>query len=243
MTAGAPATTSGPVRFARFAFPPNRLGYCGAGDGHELDEYLGGREDPRLRELATTFEGAYPYLQLLAGSNHRTDPLDPDVVEAYWIGNDLLHHVPLHDFATSIDDRFRRRAGTSWRRFDRTVPDGVANHSYHVLHVMPWVGLMRDGIVDEPLEIVDRCRISWATVVAGAPGDGRVLVRRTPLVWSGSRLVAGDPVVDAVHSAIPVAPGDVVAVHWDWICERLDARQLAWLRRVTLAQVRTLHAG
>ncbi len=242
--------TSGPVRFARFAFPPNRLGYCGPGDGGDLAHCVRGHaasDAPGLREIAAGFEGAYPYLQLLAGCNHRADPLDADVVEAYWIGNELLEHVPLHDFGTSIDERFRRRAGASWRHLDRSVPDGVANHSYHVLHVMPWAGLMRDGIVDEPLRIVDRCRISWAEVLAGPTGtigdDGRVLVRRVPLVWSGSRLTQGDPVTELVDSPIPVEPGDVVAVHWDWICERLDARQLAWLRSVTERQLRDLHAG
>ena len=243
MTVGTVATTSGPVRFARFAFPPNRLGYCGPGDGGELAHYTRGHEDPGLSEIAAGFEGAYPYLQLLAGSNHRPDPLDADVVEAYWIGNELLDHVPLHDFGTSIDDRFRRRAGSSWQHVDETIPDGLANHAYHVLHVMPWAGLMRDGIVDEPLRIVDRCRISWAEVLPGASGGDRILVRRTPLLWSGSRLVYGEAVVDAVDSPIPVEPGDVVAVHWDWICERLDARQLAWLRRVTDRQLRALRAG
>jgi len=240
--------TSGPVRFARFAFPPNRLGYCGPGDGGDLAYYTRGHEDPGLRDIATGFDGAYPYLRLLAGANHRIDPLDPEVVEAYWIGNELLDHVPTHDFGNSIDDRFRRRAGASWRQIEEGIPDGVAHHSFHVMHVMPWAGLLRDGVVDEPLRIIDRCRISWATVIgdvepsAGA-GESRVLVRRVPLVWSGSRLEFGDPVVEHADSPIPVEPGDVVAIHWDWICERLDTRQLTWLQRVTNQQLADLHAG
>lgn len=233
----------GAVRFARFAYAPNQLGYCGPGDGSAVDAAAHGHVDRGFRATAAGFEGAYPYLQLLAGANHRDDPLDADVVEAYWIGNELLDRVPLHDFGRSIDDRFRRRAGTAWRHMGDRLPDGVANHAYHVLHVMPWAGLMRDGIVDEPLRIVDRCRISWAEVLPDVAPDGRLLVRRTPLAWSGSRLVPAAPVVEAVSSAIAVAPGDVVAVHWDWICERLAPRQLAWLRRVTERQLRDLHAG
>jgi hypothetical protein len=240
--------TSGPVRFARFAFPPNRLGYCGPGDGGELAHYTRGHEDPGLRDIAAGFEGAYPYLQLLAGANRRGDPLDADVVEAYWIGNELLDHVLLHDFGNSIDDRFRRRAGVAWRQIEHGIPDGVANHSFHVMRVMPWAGLLRDGVVDEPLRIIDRCRISWATVIGHVDdtpdaGVGRVLVQRQPLVWSGSRLAFGEPVVDAVDSPFSVEPGDVVAVHWDWICERLDQRQLGWLQRVTSRQLTDLHAG
>ena len=240
--------TSGPVRFARFAFPPNRLGYCGPGDGGDLAHYTRGHEDPGLRDIAAGFDGAYPYLRLLAGANHRTDPLDPEIVEAYWIGNELLDHVPTHDFGNSIDDRFRRRAGASWRQIEEGIPDGVAHHSFHVMHVMPWAGLLRDGVVDEPLRIIDRCRISWATVLGhvdatAEAGSDRVLVRRRPLVWSGSRLVFGEPVVEHVDSPFPVEPGDVVAIHWDWICERLDTRQLAWLQRVTNRQLADLHAG
>ncbi|MGE3588083.1 MAG: DUF6390 family protein [Ilumatobacteraceae bacterium] len=243
MTAATLAPPSGPVRFARFAFPPNRLGYCGPGTDGELAHYAAGHEDPGLREMAADFEGAYPYLQLLAGSNRRADPLDSEVVEAYWLGNELLQRVSREDFGRSIDHRFRRRAGSSWRAIEGAIPVGVANHSFHVLHVMPWAGLLRDGIVDEPLRIVDRCRISWAEVLASDCGDGRVLVRRAPLVWAGSRLQYGTPVIEPVDSQIVVEPGDVVAVHWDWICERLDARRLGWLRRVTDEQLNDLRAG
>jgi len=240
---------TGPVRFARFAMPPNQLGYCGPGDDDVLEPYVRGHEDRGLREIAAGFEGAFPYLRLLAGVDQCRDPLDADVVEAYWIGNELLDRVSVHDFGTSIDDRFRRRAGSEWRHIDHTIGEGVANHAYHVMHVMPWAGLLRDGIVDEPLRIIDRCRVSWATVieptgvVRNGSGPFGVLVRRDPLVWSGSRLVFGPPVVEAVSSPFAVDAGDSVAVHWDWICERLDRRQLCWLRRVTNRQLATLRAG
>ncbi len=238
---------SGPVRFARFAMPPNQLGYCGPGDD-ALGPYVRGREDRGLREIAAGFEGAFPYLRLLAGSNRRTDPLDAEVVEAYWIGNELLGRVSSHDFGMSIDDRFRRRAGADWRHIDQTIAGGVANHAFHVMHVMPWAGLLRDGIVDEPLRIIDRCRISWATVVdriPGAPSESavEVLIRRVPLEWSGSQLVFGRPAIERVRSPFDVEAGAVVAVHWDWICERIDPRQLSWLRRVTNCQLQTLRAG
>lgn len=235
----------GPVRFARFAYPPNRLGFCGPRDD-EFARYVSGTSDGGLRESAEQFEGAYPYLRLLAGANHCDDPLDAAVVEAYWIGNDLLTRVPNHDFGRSIDDRFRRRAGARWRHVAEALPTGVANHCFHVFRVMPWVGLLRAGVVDEPLSIVDRCRISWAEVVGpvdpGSP-DSRWMVRRSPLRWTGSRLVWGPPVVEAVSSPVDVAIGDVVAVHWDWICERLSPRQLRWLQSTTLTQLAGLHAG
>jgi hypothetical protein len=236
------AAVSGPVRFARFALPPNQLGYCGPGDDGSLAHYASTGEDPGLRSLAAGFDGAYPYLQLLAGENRRGDPLDPDVVEAYWIGNELLRNVSVFQFGRSIDDRFRRRAGADWRHVDTAIVGGVPHHAFHVMHVMPWTGLLRDGIIDEPLRIVDRCRVSWATVIdrpdaRGDDGGTRALIRRVPLVWRSDRLEYGEPVVEHVSTSIAVEPGDVVAVHWDWICERLSVRQLAWLRTVTDEQL------
>jgi hypothetical protein len=231
---------SGPLRFVRFASPPNRLGHCGPVASGGVGEYLHAPIDGGLAELAAQFEGAYPYLQLLAGAAHRDDPLDADVVEAYWIGNDLLDRVSVLDFGNSIDARFRRRAGSVWSRIAASVPAGVAHHSYHVLHVTPWTGLMRRGVVDEPLRIVDQCCVSWAHVVeaGGAP-----LVRRRPLVWAGSRLRLGEPVVEQVSSPIDVRVGDWVALHWGTVCERLRPDQLGWLRRTTLDQLATFAAG
>ena len=45
------------------------------------------------RSSRATFEGAWPYLQLIAAANRIDDPLDPRVVDAYWVGNGLLDKV------------------------------------------------------------------------------------------------------------------------------------------------------
>ncbi len=241
MPAATPDAPSGPLRFVRFASPPNRLGHCGPVSSGGVGEYLHAPIDGGFAELAAQFEGAYPYLELLAGAAHRIDPLDADVVEAYWIGNGLLDRVSVHDFGNSIDARFRRRAGSAWSRIDESVAVGVAHHSYHVLHVTPWTGLMRRGVVDEPLRIVDQCCVSWAQVVdisAGVP-----LARRRPLVWEGSRLCFGEPVIEQVTSPIAVEVGDWVALHWSTVCERLRPQQLDRLRRTTLDQLATFAAG
>ena len=102
----------GPVLFARYAYPPNALGYCGPGDPAAL---LGmaseGADLEGLSHLAAQFEGAWPYLELIAGCNGIDDPLDRRVVEAYWIGNELVTRVPTSALMASLDDRFERRAG------------------------------------------------------------------------------------------------------------------------------------
>ena len=42
---------------------------------------------------------------------------------------------------------------------------------------------------------------------------------------------------DGLGLAAPVGPGDRVALHWDWVCERLDRRGLTALRTHTLRQL------
>ena len=50
---------SGPIRFARYAFGPNRLGYCGPEGSTELfQQATAGGDERALRQLARDFEGA-----------------------------------------------------------------------------------------------------------------------------------------------------------------------------------------
>ena len=143
---------SGPVLFARYAYGPNRLGYCGPDAIEELfGEAAGGVADDRaLRELARGFEGAWPYLELIARANGLADPLDVRVVEAYWLGNDLLDAVRPDEFGGSLAVRFRPRLRPDgWRWLaDKPGRGAVPVHAFHVLEVFPRVGLLRSGSVD-----------------------------------------------------------------------------------------------
>ena len=232
--------TPGPVLFARYAYPPNALGYCGPSDPASVLEAADGpRRLDDLARLAAQFEGAWPYLQLIAGCHGIADPLDRRVVEAYWVGNTLSMGVPPVELAASLDDRFERRAG---RRFTPLVAaataGGVPQHSFHVFAVYPWLGLLRAGLEGPALEVLDRCRIRWGTVVADL-GD-LLVVRSRPLEFIGSALVLGDERLEEVRRPLEgvgsvdgLAPGDVVSLHWDWVCDRLSPVALGWLAACT----------
>jgi hypothetical protein len=239
--------TSGPALFARFAFPPNSLGYCGPADTAALFEASSEGADREIAALATAFDGAFPYLQLIAGANGIDDPLDARVVDAYWVGNDLLiRGAPL--LGPSMDDRFRRRTGRRWDALAGAIPAGaVPHHSHHVFGVYPWVGLLRSGRVEEPLQVLDRCRIRWGTVVS--VDRDRLLMSSRPLIWDGARLGLDEPrhewVAWADGGRSPISQphaGDTVAAHWEWVCDVLSPgrhrRLQAWTRH-TLSLVNT----
>jgi len=235
----------GALLFARYAFPPNELGYCGPSDSQQLLEYgANGVVDRGLAALARQFDGAWPYLELIAGATGTPDPLDYRVVEAYWVGNSLLDQVGVTALGNSMDERFRRRVGRQFSLLaEGALAGGVPHHSFHVFGVYPWVGLLSaDRIAGKALEVLDRCRIRWGKVDA-VTGD-QVQVRSQPLTWDGRHLGLGESVPETVRRAVDgsgfvdeLVPGDWVSLHWDWVCDRLSPRQLADLRRYSLRQL------
>jgi hypothetical protein len=215
----------GALLFVRYAFAPNELGYCGPSDSQELLGYgANGVVDRGLAALARQFDGAWPYLELIAGAVGISDPLDHRVVEAYWVGNSLLDQVGITALGNSMEHRLRCRTG---RQFS-SIADSV---------------LAGDRIAHQALEVLDRCRIRWGKVDS-VSGD-QVLVRSQPLTWDGRNLALGEPVVETARRAVNgsgfvdrIGPGDWVSLHWDWVCDRLGPRQLAVLRHYSLRQIK-----
>jgi hypothetical protein len=236
--------TSGPVLFARYAYGPNRFGYCGPDDADELLEAGVAGQDRVLRSLATRFEGAYPYLALIAHSNGLADPLDRRVVEAYWLGNDLLARVRPGALGASLDDRFRRRLGPDdWRWLATKPVDGARPvHAFHVLDVFPRVGLMRGGRIEGVVTTMDACRIRAGRVLERV-GD-QLIVLAEPLELVAGKLRRGAPRPERVQAWRDAtgfieapSPGDTVSIHWSWACDRLDDRQRANLEAWTERQL------
>jgi uncharacterized protein DUF6390 len=236
---------AGALLFARYAYPPNALGLCGADTPRTLLEYgEAGESDGGLAELARTFDGAWPYLTLIAAENGIGDPLDRRVVEAYWVGNDLLAGVRPDRLVRHVDERFQRRLGRARQRVHGAVARGaVAHHCFHVFAVYPWLGLLRTGIVDEPLRVLDQCRITPAVVERVEGETAEVLAR--PLLWDGHALRLGVPsrrVVrwsrDGLAFTRRLEPGDRVSLHWDFVCDRLSPAAAHALERTTRGALR-----
>jgi hypothetical protein len=241
--------SSGAELFARYAYPPNALGYCGPDDGPPLlARRAAGADDAGFLEAAHGFEGAWPYLELLATAVGEGDPLDTGVVEAYWIGGPALERIRAGTFGPWLAERFGGQPGVDWAIVRALVEAGaVPHHSFHVLGIYPWLGLLRAGHEGRPLEVLDRCRIRWGTVIALEGDAASVRCRR--LTWDGHVLGLGEPEEERVDAAIEghttapgLAVGDRVAMHWSWICGRLDEDQVERLAGVTLRHLEIVNA-
>jgi hypothetical protein len=223
----------GAVTFARYAVPPNDLGYCGPDDADALlSGAAAGVIGPGLVERARAFDGAWAYLELIAVAAG-ADPLDDAVVQAYWLGAPPAGRVDPAAFAAMVRARFAGQVGGSWDGLG--VPGGaVPHHGFHVFAVYPWLGVLRAGPAGPALEVLDRCRIGWGRVLARA--GHRVVVRTRPLTWDGARLRLGAPRARTVVGTRGL-PGEWVSLHWDRICDVLPPVRLTALRRSTAHQL------
>src|SRR5690349_16965888 len=119
---------AGQALFARYAYPPNELGYCGP-----ADTSIG-----ELASRARDFDGAWPYLGIIADAAGITDPLDTEVVRSYWVGGPLLDRVDPAVLLARL--RLAFAGQVTGLLAELPAAGGVAaHHSFHVFVVYPWV--------------------------------------------------------------------------------------------------------
>jgi uncharacterized protein DUF6390 len=236
---------SGALTFARFAIPPNVLGYCGGSDSDGLIGHLrAGLDGPDLVALCRAFEGAWPYLALIASSSGIADPLDVRVVEAYWLGNGLLDRVSPGAFRDDLRARFRPRTKPNeWFWLAAKPADGArAHHSFHVLEVMPRIGMLRAGQVQAILPAMAECIVRPARVVAAAD-DGALLAESRPLRMVDGRYELGPLTgLRVQRSWAGERSGDAIAVHWGRSCGPLTQPQAARLEHQLRAAIARANA-
>ncbi len=232
---------AGQLRFIRYAFMPNQLRYCGGDDNRTIFQYgVEQTVDDGLRPLLKKFTGALPYLQLIARTNGIADPFDDRVVEAYWLGSDLLNHVEVRQLYDHLLERFGPQLQGRTRDWVLgKAPAGARpHHNFHVFDVHSKVGQLENS-----LHTIENCRVSWGKVIKV---DGpELVVEQSPLMIVGGKLTLAPPApmravrqIEARGFADTAAIGDWVSLHWGWVCEVITPRQQANLARFTNHQLR-----
>lgn len=231
--------TDGAQMFARYAFAPNRLGYCGPPG--TVPPVTAGRAE--IERAARQFTGAWPYLVVLSTMAGITDPLDHRVVESYWLGGGIGAAVEPHTFCGALLEVIGPQAGHYWSHLDMELAaEAAPDHGFHVFGVYPWTRLLGTGMDEHPLMVLDNCRISWGTVLSAH--ETTAIVASRALQWDGTALSLGAESTGRVEigeeapADRPVTAGDLVAVHWGRVCDRLTPGQARELETATLRQLR-----
>jgi hypothetical protein len=212
---------TGHAVFARYAFPPNELGYCGPADA---DVLLRAEDATEVAAHAKEFDGAWPYLRAIADAAGIDNGLDADVVGSYWVGGPLLSRVEPASLLDSLRSAFAGQA--TGLLGSLASADGVlAHHSFHVFVVYPWVRFL-DRDPATALKVLQDCRIRWGTV--DSVDDEHVVMLSRPLAYPAGSLALGEPTAERVRWSKEGAslitaptPGETVSAHWDWVCSTL----------------------
>lgn len=238
-----PRLPSGNRLFARYAYAPNSLGYCGPEDTAVLHQVATGRKSTLdVTSIAREFSGAWPYQSVLAELAGIDDPLDATVARAYWTGNALTDAVDREEFGRALLGRITPAAGSYWSHLDDDLlAEASPTHGFHVFGVYPWSRMLDLGR-PEALHVLDSCRIGWATVKDVGPDrlqvDSRHLEYGAGVLQLGpertevvERRIGGESFIDDVDA------GDVVALHWGLACDTLSVEEANSLERWTLWQL------
>ncbi|MFA4871961.1 MAG: DUF6390 family protein [Patescibacteria group bacterium] len=251
----------GALLAARYAFMPNKLRYCGGDKNRELFEYVvNNQNDAGLEMMLKEFETMYPYLKLIAEANQILDPFNYRVVEAYWLGNELLENISLKNFYRYLIDEQKLKKRFKPKILEKVfgkIPLGAKpHHSWHVFNIPKRTGHYP---VEHSLETMDECRIGWGQITKTqkhpsstaklATGRGKntkspiintIFIDSKPLILDNNRLKLGEAVEREVwyesnEKAFIKQPkmGDWVSIHWGWVCDFLTENQVKNLEKWT----------
>lgn len=231
---------AGVLRCARYAFMPNKLHFCGPDKNRDLFYYAQGLEiDGGLNLILKEFQTLYPYLSFIARVNKIRDTFDERVVEAYWLGNNLLDNIDkkrLYEHLLDGVELKKKLPRLLLRRVVDKIPLGAKpHHSFHVINV--W---KRTGSLDvyHTLNSMDLCRISWGKIEK--IDWPNLKVRYQPLVSEENELKLGlsvshDILAQINNSGFISEPriGDWISFHWNFACEILNQTQVDNLKKYT----------
>lgn len=238
----------GILRCARYAFSPNKLHLCGPDANREVFSYIKeGASDPGLEKILSAFHTMYPYLRHIAEANKIRDPFDDRVVEAYWIGNNLLETVDKKVFYHHIIDGQKIKKQVNSTEFnqitDKIRSGAVPHHSFHVFTI--WK-TKKDYVSEYNIENIDNCRISWGII---EKIDGPFLfVKTKPLLYIKDKLILGQPIIKKINRIFTthydieqLRTDDIISIHWNMPCEVITPTQAIMLEKYTLRHINLLN--
>ncbi len=209
---------------AKYSYVPNSFGYCGPKSFYAIyDLYQKGEVDIwDLKKELEKFVIPMSYLKLIASSNGK-EIFDYEVVEAFWIGNQLLQNVKFDDLKNFIIHDLVK-VGLKKNRaiqLSENLPKNlVPNHFFHVLYIQ----FITDK-VKRHLGNFDNCHIGWGRVKHA--GDNYLKLDYFPLLKKSGQYYIGKGSKKVLKGFVknPLA-GDFISVHWGSAIQKLTERQL-----------------
>ncbi len=227
----------------RYSFITNKLDYCGkTGAFTELLDYIQApkkEKQEKVCELLSSFFGLHSYLQLIAESNKK-NWLDFDVLEAYWLGNNLLENIRHREFQRTILSlqNFGLPRDIAEKKAVFLPRNLLPQHSAHVLHV---------NFITQKLAPIEKnlsnCLIQWAQV-QGQKFDGRIIAKGIELFSQNNEFVLREKNKLLQNPfSLQAEKRDFVSVHWNNAIALLEEHQLENLKKFTLQNIHAVNSA
>lgn len=211
---------------ARFALPPNSLGYCGRDSAPERFKNCIADCDCTSVEIELTkFIVLHPYLKTIGDATGSSKFSDP-VVESYCIGNDILNEIKPEHYNILLDN-FLVQGVPEWfvtELRDKQPKRFIPTHLFQVLHV--GVG-KASGSVPFNLETINNCMVRWGEIENIWPDKAQVMLNSLEIKegkYDITQKLGVYPFNPTITPNLKVK--DVVAVHWNQIIMQLSASEI-----------------
>lgn len=235
---------------SRFALIPNQLGYCGHDSAPaKFHGCILNGDCEGVRDEITKFIVLYPYLKTI-GEAVQKDWYDYDVIEAYWLGSDLLKKIKSKHYDLLLDNLEAQGVPDfliSEMRNKRPYKF-IPLHLFNILHV--GVGRASHEVVPFNLDSINNCMVRWGEIIELNQGGKQEykakiklngLIRNAEGKYELKRSILEFPYINNHFESLSV--GDVVAVHWKWVVKKLKLFEVENLSEWTTRLVDTINKG
>ncbi|MBP6993997.1 hypothetical protein KBB12_02040 [Candidatus Woesebacteria bacterium] len=207
-----------------FSYSPNHKGYCGRDSaGDAFTRCILNGDCAGVPEELTHFIVLYPYLKTLSIVT-KLSPFDHRIIEAYWIGNDLLKSVPVSAYHILLKE-FEKQGVPSWliKSLKQKQPKAfIPSHLFQVLHV--GVG-QASGSVPFDIGSINSCMIRWGKVTR-VDKSGKIHVALQRFSKTYKLTISSEIFAKNTSPFFTPKVGDTVAVHWGHIVKKLTQREI-----------------
>jgi hydrogenase maturation factor len=165
--------------------------------------------EKQAREAMESLSTLFPYLSLI-GKYADLDPFHKDVVEAYFMGSDLVEKVPHEELLKVVSGLVKTKSPLVLSKKFK------ATHNFYVLCISPYLKSRREGV----LVFMDLCYVSLGVVREISPNEMALiaLVER--------KTVKGDIITEKMiydrTTAGEIAVGSQVATHWRRVVKKIN---------------------
>lgn len=218
---------------AKYALPPNRLGYCGKESATQaFSNYILKESNAKaVKEEIKKFQGLYAYLDVISKAT-KQPAFSYEVGEAYFIGNKLLDKID-RDYVIQLIRKLQERglpeSIAHKKIFDLPKRQLYLHHSFNVLYI--GVGNVT-GSVSFTVENINNCLVLPAKVIKIKKDKVEVLVSflDEDLEWKSPEKKE----VAYTKEFIPnLKEGNIVSIHWNQAVDILKPKQAENLKHYT----------